>query len=121
MEQLSTIRDRCQTSEHDEIGDRKSEFETNLQKWLQFDRKLIDRRNRRRKAFFFPLDPSESVKWLDQDDKPPSAKESMDGHFAQNNKFKSLPTRYLADVPSSYTRLRNLANQEARRNLGMCI
>ncbi|KAM7540649.1 hypothetical protein Aperf_G00000044602 [Anoplocephala perfoliata] len=119
VEQLSAIKDKCQPSDHKETSDGKSEFENNMQKWLRFDHELIDRRNQRRKALFFPLDPSESIKWLDQDDKPPSTKENVEGHLAQNNKSKSPPTRYLADVPNSYARLRNLANQEARRNLGL--
>lgn len=119
VDQLSPIIDRYQQQDYDGNSNTIDGFQKNIHRWLQYDSTMVERCNQSRKEFFFPLDPSESIKWLDHDDKIPSQnKENSEGYSNHDNKSKSLPTRFLADVPNSCTRLRSLADQEARRSLG---
>ncbi|VDL61600.1 unnamed protein product [Hymenolepis diminuta] len=117
---LDRLSDRYQQQDYDGNSNTIDGFQKNIHRWLQYDSTTVERCNQSQKEFFFPLDPSESIKWLDHDDKIPSQnKESSESYFNHDNKSKSLPTRFLADVPNSCTRLRNLADQEARRSLGL--
>lgn len=116
IDQLSVIYDRLKQLEYNDDNN-KSEFERSMRNFVQCDSKELELRNKRRKDFFFPLDPNEAIKWLDQDEIPPQNKDKLEIFPGQKNKAKPLPTHFIADAPNS--QLRNLTDQEARRKLGM--
>ncbi|VDO04156.1 unnamed protein product [Rodentolepis nana] len=119
VDQLSAVIDRHKEHDNDETNNSKSEYLKSIHKWLQYDSDAVERRNQMLREFFFPLDPSESIKWLDQDDKIPSQNKEHCESYSNQNKSKPLLSRFLTDVPNTCTRLRNLADQEARRGLGL--
>ena len=95
-----------------------------MHRWVRLNSNRNLQSFQKQKAFFLPSNPSESIKWLDQDEPSPTYKQSpvndkSETPVLQSSRLKPPPTRFLSDVSTSYCRQRNLAEQEARRNLGL--
>lgn len=95
-----------------------------MRKWLSHDPQATSLSLRNRKAVFFTLGASDSIKWLDEIDKQTTSQPNLDKGIAecqlhQHVKPKPTSTRFLVDVPNSHCRLRSLDDREARLNLGL--
>ncbi|CDS35864.1 vesicle transport protein USE1 [Echinococcus multilocularis] len=102
----------------------RNDFEENMLKWLRYDAQATRRSLQNRKAIFFALDASDSIKWLDETDEQTANKQDFDtdiadGQIHQHTKSKLTSTRFLTDVLNSHCKSRNLNDKAARLNLGL--